>query len=395
MNEDGLYKSGEFAKKANVSIRTIRYYDKQGLLKPSYVNKSGYRFYNDLDFAKLQKIVSLKSLGFSLEEIMELVVRDNEHNYLLRSFQQQLELIRNKQEHLKLMEESLLSATKELGLNKQIGWEQVLHLIHLSNMEKEILNQYHNSSNTNIRISLHKTYSQNSQGWFPWLYSHYNLTPGETVLELGCGNGELWRTNQEKLPPNIKLLLTDQSSGMLKDAKTALANTRLNIQYRMFDCHKLPLKDCSMDKIIANHVMFYIKDRNSTFLEIKRALKKEGVFYCSTYGKEHMKEVNDLVKEFDSRIALSEINLYEIFGLENGAQQLSNVFADVHLDMYEDYLVVYEVQPLIDYILSCHGNQLTYLKHRYVEFKDFLNSKLRKHGSIKITKMAGMFICRN
>ncbi|BCJ95079.1 hypothetical protein acsn021_26480 [Anaerocolumna cellulosilytica] len=394
MREDGLYKSGEFAKKANVSIRTIRYYDKQGLLKPSYVNKSGYRFYSDLDFAKLQKIVSLKSLGFSLEEIMELVVRDNEHNYLLQSFHQQLELIRSKQEHLKLMEESLLSATKELGLKEQIGWEQVLHLIHLSNMEKDILNQYHNASNTKIRISLHKTYSQNSQGWFPWLYSHYNIAPGETVLELGCGNGELWRMNQEKLPQNVKLLLTDLSSGMLKDTKKVLAHTGLYTQYHILDCHKLPFKDNTIDKIIANHVMFYIKDRNSTFLEIKRALKTDGVFYCSTYGKEHMKEVNDLVKEFDCHIALSEINLYEIFGLENGAQQLSKVFSDVTLKVYEDYLLVDEVQPLIDYILSCHGNQLTYLKHRYVEFKDFLSTKLRKYGSIRITKMAGMFICR-
>ena len=47
----GYYTSGEFAKKANVSIRTIRYYDKQGLLKPAGMSEAGYRLYTDSDLA--------------------------------------------------------------------------------------------------------------------------------------------------------------------------------------------------------------------------------------------------------------------------------------------------------------------------------------------------------
>lgn len=41
--------------KANVTLRTIRYYDRQGILKPSKVADNGYRLYTDADFAKLQK----------------------------------------------------------------------------------------------------------------------------------------------------------------------------------------------------------------------------------------------------------------------------------------------------------------------------------------------------
>ena len=47
------YKTGQFAKLANVSERTIRYYDKIGLLKPSFVMENGYRQYSDLDLLKL------------------------------------------------------------------------------------------------------------------------------------------------------------------------------------------------------------------------------------------------------------------------------------------------------------------------------------------------------
>ena len=71
---DQYYTTGEFARMAHVTIRTIRYYDKKGLLKPSFINESGYRMYSDEDFLKLQKILSLKYLGFSLNEIGNMTI---------------------------------------------------------------------------------------------------------------------------------------------------------------------------------------------------------------------------------------------------------------------------------------------------------------------------------
>ena len=68
MKLPGYYSSGQFARMANVSVRTIRFYDKQNILKPSYVTEAGARFYTDSDVARLQQILLLKYLGFSLEE---------------------------------------------------------------------------------------------------------------------------------------------------------------------------------------------------------------------------------------------------------------------------------------------------------------------------------------
>ena len=82
MTKDGYYSSGEFAKMAQVTLRTIRYYDKQNILKPSYVNDYGARFYTDEDLAKLQQILLLKYLGFSLDEIQE-ITSDNFDRHLL------------------------------------------------------------------------------------------------------------------------------------------------------------------------------------------------------------------------------------------------------------------------------------------------------------------------
>lgn len=53
MKKDAYYTSGQFAKKAHVTLRAIRYYDKQNILKPSARTAAGARLYTDADLAKL------------------------------------------------------------------------------------------------------------------------------------------------------------------------------------------------------------------------------------------------------------------------------------------------------------------------------------------------------
>ena len=83
-----------------------------------------------------------------------------------------------------------------------------------------------------------------------------------------------------------------------------------------------------------------------------------------------------MIKDFDERITLSDHKLYDVFGLENGEEQLKKVFSQVKEVDYKDELLVDQPEPLISYILSCHGNQHEYLNHRYLEFKDFVRKKM-------------------
>src|SRR5579871_1526984 len=64
-----MYHTGEFAQVADVTERTLRYYDKVGLLSPSGYTEAGYRLYTHEDLLRLQQILALKFLGFSLAEI--------------------------------------------------------------------------------------------------------------------------------------------------------------------------------------------------------------------------------------------------------------------------------------------------------------------------------------
>lgn len=62
-------KVGELARRTGLSIRALHHYDEIGLLKPSAHTASGHRLYTAADIARLHHILSLKQLGFSLEEI--------------------------------------------------------------------------------------------------------------------------------------------------------------------------------------------------------------------------------------------------------------------------------------------------------------------------------------
>jgi hypothetical protein len=61
------YQAQQFATRAGVTVRTLHHYDRLGLLKPSAYTGSGYRLYRESDLARLQQIVTLKFIGFSLQ----------------------------------------------------------------------------------------------------------------------------------------------------------------------------------------------------------------------------------------------------------------------------------------------------------------------------------------
>lgn len=382
MNQLKLYKTGQFAKLANVSERTIRYYDKIGLLKPSFVMENGYRQYSDLDLLKLQKILSLKHLGFSIEEIFPMVM-DNTN--LKESFELQIDLIEDKIRHL----QSLKDALKRASQTPDLSWNMILSLVQLSNEETNIIEQYKNAKNLNDRISLHEKYSTNRQGWFNWLFNQIDFSKVNRLLELGCGNGKLWQENRIDLR-NREIFLSDISEGMVEEVRNKLGT---DFNCIVADAEKIPFKDEYFDSIIANHVLFYLNDLNLGLKEISRVLKPNGILYCSTYGKNHMKEITEIVQNFDSSINLSNHSLYDIFGLENGESILSKYFSNIQRIDYEDSLEITESKPLIDYIMSCHGNQNEILGPRLNEFKEYIEELLKNSGKIVVTKQAGLFVC--
>lgn len=393
MKKDGYYSSGEFARMAHVTLRTIRYYDKHDILKPSLVTESGARFYTDEDFARLQQILLLKFLGFSLDDIREMTIDDSDYHFMLNSLDIQLKLVQDRIEQMQLVEKAILDTSSAIRSEHSVDWSQMLNLIHLTGMEKSLKNQYQNATNISARINLHRLYSQNSQGWFPWIYEQCRIQSGMKILEIGCGDGTLWKSSLSRLPADVSITLSDISDGMLRDTRRTLGTGDTRFLFETFDCHQIPHADRSFDLVIADHLLFYCEDIPQVCREVRRVLKPGGRFLCSTYGKKHMQEVSRLVQDFDERIVLSADKLYERFGKENGREILLPYFSQIDWSSYEDSLFVPEPEPLISYILSCHGNQNQYLLDRYTEFRSFV--KKRTAGGFHISKDAGIFLAES
>lgn len=391
MKKPGYYSSGEFAKMAHISVRTVRYYDKQNILKPSYVTESGARFYSEADLARLQQILLLKYLGFSLEDIRNLLVEDIDYRMLRNSLNLQQKLIVDRIEQMQLVAKAIADTTEAIDKDQEIDWSQMLNLIHLTGMENSLKGQYQNAKNISARIRLHKRFSKNEQGWFPWLYEQCGIESGMRILEIGCGNGAIWRENISRLPGKVHIVLNDISEGMLRDARREVGQEDSRFSFHSFDCHEIPYAEGCFDLVMANHVLFYCDNLSGVLGEIRRVLKPGGRLVCSTYGTSHMQEVTQLVQSFNSQIVLAAEQLYERFGMENGEALLSPYFTDIQKREYEDGLFVTEAEPLIEYILSCHGNQNQYILDRYKDFRNFVEKKTRK--GFRITKCAGVFVC--
>lgn len=392
MKLEGYYSSGEFANKAHITKKTVRYYDEHNILKPSFVNENGARFYTDKDFARLQQILFLKYLGFSLDDIREMTMRNSDMSFLSESLHMQLGLMEERLEQMQLMKQALIEASEAVDQGAAVDWSQMLQVVNLNEMEQKLKSQYLNSSNISARINLHKEYAVNKKGWFPWLFEQCQIQPGDTILEIGCGDASLWRENRERIPENIKIILSDLSDGMMRDVKRSIGKKDERFRFDVMDAHQIHMPDASVDLLIANHVLFYCEDLQQVFREIKRVLKPDGIFICSTYSGSHMKEISDLVKEFDDRIVLSADRLYERFGKENGKELLQKEFKDIVWVQYEDHLSVTDADALLAYILSCHGNQNRYIVDRYRDFRAFVKKKTEK--GFYITKDAGIFIVK-
>lgn len=69
----GLLQIGQVAERTGLSLRTIRFYEENGLVRPTTRSDGGFRLYSDDDVARLEVIKRMKPLGFRLEEMQELL----------------------------------------------------------------------------------------------------------------------------------------------------------------------------------------------------------------------------------------------------------------------------------------------------------------------------------
>ena len=249
--------------------------------------------------------------------------------------------------------------------------------------------QYKDSGNLDARIAIHQRFSSNPQGWFNWVLDTLVQVPENAiVLELGCGAGTMWKECSGRIPAGWAITLTDLSDGMLDAAWRSLVTLGRGFKFERVDAQSIPYDDKTFDVVFANHMLYHVPDRERALTEIKRVLKDDGRLIATTVGGAHMQEMYRF---------LNHVNINERpgmfsnpFTLENGLEQLQNVFSRVKKSQYLDNLQVTEIAPLIAYIRSSiSATDLS--EEKLDELKKELIAALEKEGKIFITKDSGLF----
>ncbi len=116
----------ELSQLTQVSVRTLHYYDKIGLLKPSMRLSNGYRLYSEKDLLTLQQIIALKFFGFELAQIKLLLVKQED---AVEHFAMQSKFLQEKADALQEASMILKRVTESCGHHRSIPWENVIQLI--------------------------------------------------------------------------------------------------------------------------------------------------------------------------------------------------------------------------------------------------------------------------
>jgi DNA-binding transcriptional MerR regulator len=125
----------ELSQLTQVSVRTLHYYDKIGLLKPSMRLSNDYRLYSEKDLLKLQQIIALKFFGFELSQIKLLLGKQEN---VVENLAMQSKFLQEKADALQEASMILKRVTESCGHHKSIPWENVIQLIEVYQMTQQL-----------------------------------------------------------------------------------------------------------------------------------------------------------------------------------------------------------------------------------------------------------------
>jgi len=210
---EGYMRIGELAKKTGVTVRTLQYYDKEGLLSPSAESDGGFRLYTDKDFVKLIQILMMKQLGFPLSEIKKRLTSLDTPQDVVNVLTQQVTDIRMKMEALAETVDAIEALTKEIEQMQTVDFKRYMAILvnlqmknqhywmikHIDDEMMEKLSHMGKERGEEFMKTLHRLSSQAAE------YYKTGVSP-ESEQGLALAK-ELWDAMMDMADGNIDLLV--------------------------------------------------------------------------------------------------------------------------------------------------------------------------------------------
>lgn len=196
--------TGEVAKVSGVSQKALRIYDEKGLLRPVGYSEGNYKLYDKSSLMVLEKIIALKHVGFSLEEIKN-SLENSDQDSIEDTLKNQLSLMEKKIYEMQKAADCIKVALARL--KEDPDWDDVAETIKKMEM----------SQGQDERRWYAQKHAADGIEWYVKIYNSLDFCKGDKVLDLGCSYGLLWRENWDRIPKDFHVDGVDIHDGWADD----------------------------------------------------------------------------------------------------------------------------------------------------------------------------------
>ena len=387
--------SGEIAKKTGVSQKTVRLYDEKGLLKPSGYSEGNYRLYDTEALAVLEKIIALKQIGFSLEEIHDNLATEKDVD-ITEVLTRQLKNLETKRYEI---EKAIASINSVLLRETEPDWDSVAEIVKTMQVDQ-------GADVNHFQALLHHA----GQDWYATIYKSLGLQEHAKVLDLGCGYGKLWRNNWEEIPAGVTVVgydlrgsWADDFAEYVEQHKESLAGgAEVKLYFEDIEkdaTWKEPEQEIGQrggyDLIIAHYLLDFIKDRDAFLNRMANALASGGM--CSINGasvsREHAfwQEIFGKLQLKTEFIKEREIESQE--KREEFRELLLNFFSKVENTTLGSVMRYTDVNELYAYLVEKYPEAKKYLADKETVLKEYFVSEIKEKGAFLLPKSTDFQHC--
>ncbi len=381
------YTIGELAELAGVSTKTLRVYERKGLVLPERNADNQYRIYTEASVRKLEQIQLMKYLGFSLEQI-ESFLSGHENRNREEMLLTQKRLLEKKREQLNSVIACVDKAVKEC---KEEAAQSEAFLHTLSSIVK---NQ--KADELVWRLGKH---SDEPRGWSEFIFEQAKLTEGMRVLDAGAGYGNLWRYNLYRMPKDLHVTCVDRhnthADGFCEYVKEIEGEVGLGQISFLWEDLELRKYSEKYHCIFFNHVASFIQDRIALYRKFRDSLLADGTFICTWGGLLINDNAATVLADFLYDIAPLKVRQKKHEStIRQYEKELCAVFGTVERQTYVTTLHFATAEEYMDYLLQVCKPVEAELEQRRMEFLDYLRGLQRQSGGYEFVRDTYLYRCK-